>query len=284
MNKTNKTKDTILIVDDNPKNIQVAASILSTQGYQISFDEDGKSALQHTKAVKFDLILMDIMMPGMDGYEACIRLKNDPETKDIPLIFLTAKADPESIIRGFEAGGVDYITKPFNEAELLARVDTHIELKQYRDHLERLVQERTEAIKVMMQIREEISVGIQKKITANIIHLVLPMLEKLGETLTKPNQKECLSIIESGLTEILSDFSQKLSSPGFNLTPTEMKIAGLIKEGRSGKQISALLGISENTLIFHRSNIRKKLGLTNLKTGLKAFLKSMNRTDDLSAI
>jgi DNA-binding CsgD family transcriptional regulator len=127
----------------------------------------------------------------------------------------------------------------------------------------------------MMEIREEISAGIEEKITANISHRIFPMLETLRDTLTKPKQKECLGIIESGLGEILSEFSQKLSSPRFNLTSAEMQIAGLIREGRSGKQIAELLGVSENTLVFHRNNIRKKLGLTNLKTNLKLFLRSM---------
>ncbi len=123
-------KLTILIVDDNPKNIQVAASMLSRQGYQIAFDKDGESALEHINVLKADLILLDIMMPGIDGYEVCGRLKNNPETESIPVIFLTAKADTESIVKGFDVGGVDYITKPFNEAELLARVRTHLKLKQ----------------------------------------------------------------------------------------------------------------------------------------------------------
>jgi len=130
MSERTEKKITILIVDDNPKNIQVAAGMLSRQGYQIAFDKDGESALQHIKVVKADLILLDIMMPGIDGYEVCRSVKDDPEIKDIPVIFLTAKTDTESVVRGFDVGGVDYITKPFNEAELLARVKTHLNLKQ----------------------------------------------------------------------------------------------------------------------------------------------------------
>lgn len=155
-------KNNILIVDDTPKNIQAAASILSRQGYDIAFDEDGESALQHVKSVQFDLILLDIIMPGKNGYQVCQSLKNDPETKQIPVIFLTAKADTESIVQGFNAGASDYVTKPFNEAELLARVNTHLELAQHRNHLEKLVQERTKALEVVLQIREEISAKHEK--------------------------------------------------------------------------------------------------------------------------
>jgi DNA-binding NarL/FixJ family response regulator len=178
-------------------------------------------------------------------------------------------------VKGFEIGAADYVTKPFREPELLARVNTHIELKKHRDYLENLVQERTQAIKVMMQIREEVSAGVEEKITARILHRVLPMVEVLKETLTKANQKECLSIIESGLSEILSDFSQKLSSPSFSLTPAEIQVAELIRDGKSGREIANLLGVGENTVIFHRSNIRKKLGLTHLKTNLRIFLQAM---------
>ncbi len=128
-------KFNILIVDDTAKNIQVVANILNEQGYQMAFARNGKAALANVKTAKFDLILLDIMMPEMDGYETCQHLKNDPETKDIPVIFLTAKTDTESIIKAFEIGGVDYVTKPFNSAELLARVRTHLSLKRASEEL-----------------------------------------------------------------------------------------------------------------------------------------------------
>ncbi len=122
----------ILIVDDVPKNIQLIASFLTKAGYQINFAVDGNSALEHASNESFDLILLDIMMPGIDGYEVCRMLKSNSKTKDIPIIFLTAKTDVDSIAKGFEAGGVDYITKPFNTPELLARVKIHLNLR-YRE-------------------------------------------------------------------------------------------------------------------------------------------------------
>ncbi len=119
----------ILIVDDVPKNIQLAGSILQKKEYNIFFANNGHTALTLTNNNNFDLILLDIMMPGMDGFEVCETLKQNSKTKDIPIIFLTAKADSESIIKGFDFGAVDYVTKPFNEKELLARVKTHLELR-----------------------------------------------------------------------------------------------------------------------------------------------------------
>ncbi|MBN1970691.1 MAG: hybrid sensor histidine kinase/response regulator [Candidatus Delongbacteria bacterium] len=126
----------ILIVDDISKNIQLAANVLKNTDYMISFAQDGQSALKKLKAVKFDLVLLDIMMPEMDGYDVCKEMKKDEDLKDIPVIFLTAKTDSDSIIKGFENGAVDYIVKPFNNKELLARVKTHLELKKSRENLE----------------------------------------------------------------------------------------------------------------------------------------------------
>lgn len=128
----------ILVVDDVTKNIQLVASFLKQAGYDINYAISGKTALKHIKRDKFDLILLDIMMPEMDGFEVCNLLKADGETKDIPVIFLTAKNDIESITKAFEVGGVDYITKPFNKAELLARVKTHLELQQQKRNLKEL--------------------------------------------------------------------------------------------------------------------------------------------------
>jgi len=135
---TNHDQHKVLIVDDVTKNIQLVASFLKQAGYDINFALNGKDALKHIKREKFDLILLDIMMPEMDGLEVCQKIKADPISKDTPVIFLTAKTDVESISTAFEVGGVDYITKPFNRAELLARVKTHLELESQRRNLEEL--------------------------------------------------------------------------------------------------------------------------------------------------
>ncbi|MEA1967989.1 MAG: hybrid sensor histidine kinase/response regulator, partial [Thermodesulfobacteriota bacterium] len=125
----------LLIVDDVSKNIQVLGSILRNHGYQISFAMDGKRALDLTSKEKYDLILLDVMMPELDGYDVCAILKQDPFTRDIPVIFLTAKTEVDSIVKGFKLGAVDYITKPFYSEELLSRVKTHLELKTTREKL-----------------------------------------------------------------------------------------------------------------------------------------------------
>ena len=125
----------ILLVDDTPRNLQVLGNILKKQAYHLAVATNGPEALDRVREVKPDLILLDIMMPGLSGYEVCALLQADPAFKDIPVIFLTAKTETEDIVKGFETGAVDYITKPFNGTELLARVKTHLALKQTRDEL-----------------------------------------------------------------------------------------------------------------------------------------------------
>ncbi len=125
-------KKLLLIVDDNPENRKVLGNLLIQSGYEVGAAPDGRTALDFIKNEPPDLILLDIMMPGMDGFEVCEKLKSDVETKHIPVIFLTAKTNTEDIVRGFQVGGVDYVSKPFNGEELLARIQTHIEIKVLR--------------------------------------------------------------------------------------------------------------------------------------------------------
>lgn len=140
----------ILVVDDNLKNIQIVANLLSENHYNIEAALSGEEALQWVEKTNFDLILLDIMMPEMDGFEVCEKLKQKKKNQDLPIIFLTAKTDIESISKAFSKGGYDYLTKPFNSDELLARVKTHVELKVSKDKLKEVnkwldekVQERT---------------------------------------------------------------------------------------------------------------------------------------------
>ncbi len=129
-------KPMILIVDDVSKNIQLLGNILRNMNYQISFATNGEQALLMINDVNPDLILLDIMMPGMDGYEVCKRLKNNPRSAEIPVIFLTAKTETEDVVKGFQMGAVDFVSKPFNSSELLARVNTHVELRNAKKELQ----------------------------------------------------------------------------------------------------------------------------------------------------
>jgi len=128
----------ILMVDDNPENLRLLGGILEQQGYATAFAINGTEALHFILSEMPDLILLDIMMPGDDGYVVCRKLKAIDQVKMIPIIFLTARTESIDIVKGFESGGVDYVTKPFSSAELLARVRTHIELKKAREEIKTL--------------------------------------------------------------------------------------------------------------------------------------------------
>jgi diguanylate cyclase (GGDEF)-like protein len=119
---------TIMIVDDTKENINVLRRTLTTVGCRISVALNGKMALDLIPKLKPDLVLLDVMMPDMDGYEVCRRLKENPDLQNIPVIFITAKGDIEDVVEGFEAGAVDFIMKPFRQEEVLARVRTHLTL------------------------------------------------------------------------------------------------------------------------------------------------------------
>ncbi|MCC5846219.1 MAG: hybrid sensor histidine kinase/response regulator [Verrucomicrobia bacterium] len=133
----------ILIVDDHPTNIDVLFDYLSDLGYEVLVAEDGQSALERIHYARPDIILLDIMMPTMDGFDTCEQLKANPETRDIPVIYVTALGGISDKIRGFEAGAVDYITKPYQNQEVLARVRTHLTLRRLQAELaERLEESR----------------------------------------------------------------------------------------------------------------------------------------------
>lgn len=129
----NQPPPLVLIVDDLPENLAVLGNILRNEGYQIAIANNGMQAVSITVTRKPDLVLLDVAMPQMDGLTACRLMKENPLTENIPVIFLTARTDTTDVLKGFDAGAVDYISKPFKAAELLARVSTHIELKQSRD-------------------------------------------------------------------------------------------------------------------------------------------------------
>lgn len=142
----------ILVVDDNQENLKVVSNYLKEKSYKIALALNGKSALKILDSNKIDLILLDIMMPEMDGFEVCRILKTKHETKGIPVIFLTARTETDNIVKGFQIGGVDYITKPFNKEELYARVKNHIQLKQIKDLLKKRSEKSLKSRDVYMRI------------------------------------------------------------------------------------------------------------------------------------
>ncbi|MEO7251285.1 MAG: hybrid sensor histidine kinase/response regulator, partial [Arenimonas sp.] len=138
------TQPVVLVIDDQQANVRMVGGLLTRAGYQVLPALSGGEGLELAHSQKPDVVLLDMKMPGMDGFEVLSRLREDADTKDLPIIFLTADNDRENLIRAFAAGAIDYITKPFVVEELLARVLTHVDLKRSRDALRRFAQEKQE--------------------------------------------------------------------------------------------------------------------------------------------
>ncbi|MDP2771343.1 MAG: response regulator [Giesbergeria sp.] len=153
----------ILAVDDTSASLRLLTDILKEEGYEVRSAINGELALGAAASNPPDLILLDIRMPGMDGYEVCRRLKADPATRDVPVIFVSAVTETDEKVRGFEIGAVDFVSKPYQRDELMARVRTHLELHRLRDHLEDLVEERTVKLK---QSEQQLRTSLLDSVTA----------------------------------------------------------------------------------------------------------------------
>jgi two-component system, sensor histidine kinase and response regulator len=155
MNETKLQPETILIVDDIPANVSFLLGFLSHAGFKVLVAKEGKAALKKAEYAHPDLILLDVMMPGMSGFDVCNTLKSNEKTKDIPIIFMTALSDTDDKLEGFSLGAVDYITKPIQHEEVLARVTTHLKLRKLQQQLEE-----------ELQFRKEYAVKLEKRNTA----------------------------------------------------------------------------------------------------------------------
>jgi signal transduction histidine kinase len=149
MAETTQVAGRILVVDDQPANLRVVSALLSRNGYEVESALTGPDALDIAQQRTPDLVLLDMLMPGMDGFELLGQLRRHMAMQDMPVIFLTAAQDRELLLRAFDSGAVDYVTKPFIPEELLARVGAHVALKQARDRLERVARERQELVNLV---------------------------------------------------------------------------------------------------------------------------------------
>ncbi|MDM8549025.1 hybrid sensor histidine kinase/response regulator [Desulfobacterales bacterium HSG2] len=258
MSKDSNRKFKVLIVDDVPKNIQLAGSILQKEGYHISFANNGNTALNLTQTNDFDLILLDIMMPEMDGFEVCDRLKQKPETKEIPIIFLTAKTGTESTIKGFDIGAVDYVTKPFNEKELLARVRTHLELRDAQKNLR-------EANATKDKFFSIIAHDLKNPFNAllGLSKLLLQNFDIFDDDKKKHFIEGIFQSSEQGykLLENLLDWS-RIQTGKIDWKPAEIDLytyafenVSLLKIGAENKKISLHSDISKDTIIYADANM-----------------------------
>jgi two-component system, sensor histidine kinase and response regulator len=232
-------KNQVLIVDDIPSNLNFLSEVLHEEGVGIMLATNGKDAIEIARQKRPDLILLDIAMPVMDGYEVCASLKEDPATCDIAVIYLTARTEPEDILKGFETGAADYILKPFNAAELIARVKTHLDLK-----------EKTEALKTVNAMLEEQVKQRTLELTAS------------NENLTEANFKlekayNELTTLEQAKDEFIRHINHELRTPlqgihGFTLILEDIVTSPEQKEyiQAINSLVKRLVKLSEITLII----------------------------------
>ena len=199
----------VLIVDDTPANIDVLDLFLEKQGYKISIAQSGESALDLADRISPDLILLDVMMPGIDGFETCRRLKLNDKNKDIPIIFITARNEPADIIKGFSLGGVDYITKPFSQEEVCARVHLHLKLKMLMADLET----KNQKLATLNDLKNKF-LGMASHDLRNPISTIQAFSKILldhGETLADDAKKEFLQSIHKVSNDMLALLSDLLN-------------------------------------------------------------------------
>lgn len=247
----------ILIIDDTPANLGVAMEYLGDHGFEVGVARSGEAGLKRVATAPTDLILLDVMMPGIDGFETCRRLKANPATADIPVIFMTALSDAEDTIRGFEAGGVDYVTKPIHVAEMMARITTHLGLRAAQQRLN----QQNERLQSEIAVRERAEAALQQAHNA-LEERVTQRTRELSE-LNAQLKNEIQVRMESDLalakrTQSLQESLKNLSSAEAQLVLSEKMatlgqlVAGVAHEintpigaiKSSGRSIADILGES----------------------------------------
>jgi DNA-binding NarL/FixJ family response regulator len=291
-------KQIVLVIDDMMDNLQLFGKLLMPLNVDISFASSARKALDILESLAPDLIVLDIIMPEMDGFELCETLKNKESTKDIPIIFLSAKDNINDIIKGFTLGARDYITKPFMQAELVSRVATQLDIRtkelklgELNQHLEKIVADRTAelfekkekllesntTLKVLLENRNKDRKRIEKRIIDNVCDRVLPTINKLKKTSLNSRQmillNQCIESLQNIVSPLMSNLNDALGLFGF--TSAELNIVKYIVKGMRTCEISETLNLSESTVNFHRSNIRHKLNIKNKRVNLYIYLNQL---------
>lgn len=247
----NSENTTILIVDDSEENVWLLSHVLKREGYNILDASNGEEALEIVAVTKPDILLLDIVMPDMDGFEVCEKLKAKESTQDIPIIFLSALSETDSKVKGFKVGGVDYITKPFQREEVLARIDLHVRLKQLQNKLEEKIdelQEREQRLNVLNKRKDELmrilSHDIRNPVTGIIG--VAQLLSQSSDSIPADEQQNMYnSIEESGrkIQQLVVDLlnKDKAKQNISDLSTEKVNLKYLIKDVIELHQPSALI-------------------------------------------
>lgn len=238
MDRSASFSSSVLIVDDEPNNLKVLDGLLGQAGYDVRAARDGKAALEAAEALFPDIILLDIRMPEMDGYEVCHQLKANPATREIPVIFISALSNVSDIVQAFQVGGVDYISKPFQFAEVLARVENHLtilrqkqQIIEQNQQIEAMRKRDQQRFSQISQMREQFvqSATHDLKNPLSIIRGSAEIMRRFDETRANPYLRECVeNILESSkaMTDLVTamlDLLRMQSSIELNLQPVKLK-------------------------------------------------------------
>jgi adenylate cyclase len=252
----------ILIIEDEPANIQTLSTLLKERGYQINIATNGRQALEVLQRIRPDLILLDIMMPEMDGFETCRRIKASTAWREIPIIFLTAKTDTADIVRGFELGAVDYVAKPFNAHELLARVNTHLTLDYLHRENERLLLNVLPA-SIANKLKQQVGIIAERFDDASVLFADIVGFTPLSARLSPTELIESLNRVFSGFDELADHHKlEKIKTIGDGY----MVAGGLIEQNADH-----LAAMATMALAMHE-NVRKlnsEFGGLSLRIGLQ---------------
>lgn len=210
----------LLVVDNQEANIQIVGAALGKLGFEILPASSGVQALQRLAVRRPDLILLDLLMPEMDGFEVCRRIRENPDWAEIPIIFLSSADDKGLVVRALESGGVDYITKPFNQAEMVTRVRTHLALKQARDELKQLAEDRDELLGILAHDLKNHLGGID--MSAQLLRdrteaMTDPKLRLMAENISL-SSSQMLTFVKEFLANASADHGLTLKTESVNLS------------------------------------------------------------------
>jgi two-component system sensor histidine kinase/response regulator len=230
----------ILVVDDQPANVQIVGSVLGKLGHEIIPAEDGATALKRVALKLPDLILLDLLMPGMDGCQVCIQLKANPAWQHIPVIFLSAADDKDLIVRALDSGGVDYITKPFNQAELVSRVRTQLALKVARDQLRQLAEDKDELLGILAHDLKNYLGGIN--VSAGLLHRQIAQFgddraAQLAENILR-SSGQSLAFVKEFLANAAADHGFSFNTVPVNLAEISAATVRQYEEAAQQKKIA----------------------------------------------
>lgn len=245
---------TILIVDDNPTNLELLLKNFDQIGFKVLVAKDGPGALKRLQYAKPDLILLDIMMPGMNGIEVCRRLKTDKATQDIPIIFMSALDDITNKIKGFEAGAVDYITKPFQQEEVVARITTHLTLRLLQRHLQTQNEELTRLNNELAERNQELDAFAHTVAhdLKNPVGMIINFAELIaGEVKLPEDTHRQLGLIARAARKMNNIVNELLLMAGMRRTEVEqypLNMARIVGEAR--QRLSYMIEEREAELIL----------------------------------